>query len=253
MTAASAGADIVAIPFSPPVDRSLVYRVDQSRTIESAMRRFTATRSLRFTRDGDGYRLQATLVAIDSDAPPAAAEPFRAALTPLVGVEMHFRLDAQGHIQSLDDMDQVWASVESGLARMIGTFAPDTPRHRAGVAVQALFAGLAPQSRLALLAGEYQPLLLFAGGNVDDATGRGVRTVAGSPLGRPVSVEGVLHVKGRSGDQLELEEVLAGNGVDVTMHYRLSGATGLVEHQVRRMVMGERRLVEERDLRPARP
>ncbi|NWK94163.1 hypothetical protein DM806_00325 [Sphingobium lactosutens] len=245
-----AAAELVPIAFAPPVGRDLVYHIEQSRIVEGQKSRFSATRSLRFERVGQAYLLHATLRTIDSDAPAAATQSWRAALTPLVGVEMGFRVDATGKIVGLDDMEKVWGSVEQGLARMMTGFAPDSAQYRAAGAVQALFAGLPPEGRLALLAGEYQPLFLFAGGEVeDDAVGRGVRTMAGSPLGRPVSVEGLLRLEAREGGRFQLEERLAGNGVQLVARYALSTHSGMVEHQTRDLTLGAKSLVETRDLR----
>lgn len=250
MGAQPAAAELVPIAFAPPVGRDLAYRIDQSRTVEGQKSRFSATRSLRFERAGDAWLLHATLRTIDSDAPATATQSWRAALTPLIGVEMGFRIDAKGKIVGLDDMDRVWTSVEQGLAKMMAGFAPDSAQYRAASAVQALFAGLSPEGRLALLAGEYQPLFLFAGGEVeDDAAGRGVRTVAGSPLGRPVMVEGLLRLAAREGDRFRLEENLAGDGVQVAVRYGLSTQTGLVEQQTRDLTLGAKTLTETRDLR----
>lgn len=243
-----ARADDIAIPFAPPTDRALTYVIEQHRPVDGSVQRFTATRDLRFEPAGDGYILSATLSAIDSDAPASAAEPFAAALTPLIGVALRFRLDRGGRVVALDDMDAVWATVQAGLAQMLTNFAPDTPRHRAARSVQTLFAGLAPEGRLALLAGEFQPLLLFAGSAVADGTGRGVRTMAGSPLGRPVPVEGDLRVTAQSPDAIDLAENLAGNGIAVTLHYHVSRSTGLVETQRRTLAMGARILTETRRL-----
>lgn len=243
-----ARADDIAIPFAPPTDRAFTYRIEQHRPIEGHASRFTATRDLRFERTGEGYILDASLRAVDSDAPASAAEPFAAALTPLIGVALRFRLDRDGRIVALDNMDGVWATVQAGVAQMLANFAPDTPRHRAARSVQALFAGLAPDGRLALLAGEFQPLLLFAGSAVADGAGRGVRTMAGSPLGRPVPVAGDLRVTGQSAHAIDMAENLTGEGVAVTLHYHVSRNTGLVETQRRVLTMGTRSLTETRRL-----
>lgn len=244
-------AQSIAIPFAPPTDRVLVYRIEQHRPVEGATRRFSATRDLRFERSGEGYILQATLRDIDSDAPAAGAEPYRAALTPLIGVVLRFQLNGQGRIVGLDDIDAVWGKVQAGIDAMLAKFAPDTPRHKAAANVKALFASLSPDGRLALLAGEVQPLFLFAGSNVEGGEGRGLRTVAGSPLGRPVPVEGTLRVLAEPADGIELEERLAGEGVQVGIHYRLSRASGLVEKQDRSLAVGSLALTESRTLTPA--
>lgn len=247
-----AAAQGIAIPFAPPTDRALIYRIEQHRPVEGATRMFSATRDMRFERAGEGYILQVTLRDIDSDAPAAGAEPYRAALTPLVGVVLRFRLNGQGRIVDLEDIDAVWAKAQAGIDAMLANFAPDTPRHKAAANVKALFASLSPDGRLALLAGEVQPLFLFAGSSVAGGEGRGLRTVAGSPLGRPVPVEGTLRVVGQPADALDLEEKLAGAGVQVGIHYRLSHTSGLVETQQRSLAVGSLALTESRMLTPVK-
>jgi hypothetical protein len=245
-----AHAEAIAIPFAPPVDQRLTYQIDQHRPDEGKVSRFSATRDLRFEKVADGYILHATLRAIDSDAPPSGAEPYAAALTPLIGVEHHFRVDAAGQIVALDNMDAVWSAVQAGLAKMLTAFAPDTPRHKAVLSVQALLSGLSPDGRLALLAGELRPIFLFAGGAVEDGAGRGVRTVAGAPLGRPVPVEGVLRVTAQSDMALDLDEQLAGQGIVVGITYHLSRRSGLIEKQQRTLALGSRAVTEKRELTP---
>ncbi|KQN10002.1 hypothetical protein ASE85_03470 [Sphingobium sp. Leaf26] len=241
-------AQTIAIPFAPPIDRTLSYRIEQHRPVEGVARVFSAARDLRFARTADGYRLDVTLRAIDSDAPAAGAEPYRAALTPLIGVTVRFRLDDKGRIIAADDLDAVWAKVQAGIDAMLASFPPDAPRHKAAANVQALFASLSPEGRLALLAGEVQPLFLFAGSDVAGGEGRGLRTVAGSPLGRPVPVEGMLRVDGEAAGALDLEEKLAGDGVQVSIRYHLSRTTGLVESQQRSLAVGTLALTENRVL-----
>lgn len=243
-------AETIAVGFAPPTDRALAYRIEQHRPVEGRVSLFSALRELRFERAGDGYILHATLRSLDSDAPASGAEAYQAALSPLIGVEHRFRVNAHGKIVALDNMDAVWTSVEAGLDKMIAGFAPDTSRYRAARNVLTLFNGLSPEGRLALLAGELQPLFLFSGGDVEDGAGRGVRTVAGSPLGRSVPVEGVLTLTGQAGNILNLNEKLNGEGVQVTMHYRLSRVSGLVEEQERSLALGSNALTEKRVLAP---
>lgn len=251
LPACPAAADTIAIPFTPPLNTPLVYHIEQHRPVAGRDSRFSATRMLRFEKTGEGYILHATLRTLDTDAAPAAAEPYRVALTPLLGVELDFRVDGRGKIVALDNMDGAWAAVQAGLAKMMEGFAPDSSSRQAASIVQRLFGGLSPDGRLALLAGEYQPLFLFAGDVVEDGPGRGVRTAAGSPLGRPVPVEGLLRLERRDGAMLLLDEQLVGEGVQVAMRYRLSLATGMVEEQARTLSAGGRTLTETRALRAA--
>ncbi|MFD1105554.1 hypothetical protein [Sphingobium olei] len=243
-----AAAETVAIPFAPPTGTALTYRIDQQRPVAGLSSFFRAVRLLRFERAGSGYTLFATLQSIDTDAPASGAEPYRAALGPLLGVEMHFRLDGAGRIVALDDMDAVWSSVQKGLAAMMAAFPPDSSRYKAAARVQALFAGLSAEGKLALLAGELQPLFLFSGSDVADGPGRGLRTMAGSPLGKPVQVEGTLKIIAQAAARLDLEEKLAGEGVQVAVRYGLSRQTGMVEDQERSLTMGALSMTESRSL-----
>lgn len=245
-----AAAETLVIPFAPPVDRAFTYRIEQHRPVDGKSARFTSVRDLRFVRVDNGYLLIATLRAIDSDAAEGRAAPYRAAMAPLIGLELRLHMDAQGRIVGLDDAEGIWAKVREGVDTMLAGFPPDSDRHRAARNVQALFAALAPQARLALLAGEFQPIFLFAGVTVEDGAGRQLRTQAGSPLGRPVLVEGAVRLTERHGDALDLAEDLKGEGVTVAIRYRLSRMSGLVESQTRRLKVGDVTLTEYRTLAP---
>lgn len=248
--AAPARAETISIGFAPPVDRDLLYHIEQLRPIAGQGRRFVSERRLRFERAGDGYILHMTLTRIDSDAPPDMAAAYLAALSPLLDVTHDFRVDRNGRITALDNLDAVWAKARTGLDRMAAREKPDSARGRAARNVLALFDALAADARLDLLAGEVRPMLLFASAVVEDGAGRGVSTVAGAPLGRPVPVKGAVAVVGRDGDALEISENLAGEGVSVAMRYRVSAQTGLIERQDRALSMGPVTLREERTLKP---
>ncbi len=248
-SASAATAGTIAVPFAPPVGRTLSYRIEQHRPVEGKVSEFTATRDLRFDRDGEGYALTVTLRAIDTNAPPSGAEPYRAALEPLVGIAIRFRLDAKGQFIGVDDMDGVWAKVQAGVDAIASGAQGD--RQRAAKNIQTLFTSLSPEGRLSLLSGEVRPLFLFVASDVEDGAGRGLRTVAGSPLTRPVPVEGVLKLTAQDGDGLKLEENLSGQGVQVAIRYTLSRVTGLVESQERSLIAGGQILVESRSLKSA--
>lgn len=250
--ASPALAETVAVAFAPPTDRVLAYHIEQHRPVAGKLSRFTADRELRFERAGDGYILHVTLRRVDSDAPGDGGEAYRAALTPLIGVEHRFHLDAKGKIVALDNSEAVSEAVIKELRQMLARFPAGSPRNRTAGNVLRLFEGLPPEGRLAMLAGEIQPLFLFAASGVEDgAGGRGLRTMAGSPLGRPVPVEGTLAVAAREGDRLTLNETLHGEGVDVTVRYGLSARSGLVERQERSLTVGPDTLTETRSLEPS--
>ena len=247
-----AQAEEIHIGFAPPVDHDLAYHIEQLRPVAGQMTRFTADRMMRFAKAGQGeggYTLNVTLRAIDTDAAGDGGEPYRAALSPLVGVELHFRLNATGRIIALDNMADVWAKVEAGLRAMTAGNVEGSARHRAASNVLTLFGAQSNEGKLALLAGEIQPLLLFASSALDDQQPRTLRTTAGSPLGRPVPVEGKVALVGRKGAMLDLTEKLAGQGALVEVRYRLSQPSGLVAEQRRTLVMGTRSLTETRTVK----
>jgi hypothetical protein len=245
-----AQAEPIQIGFAPPVDRDLAYHIEQQRPVAGQITRFTADRTLRFVRAGQGgYALNVTLRAIDTNASGEGGEPYRAALSPLVGIELHFHLDATGHITALDNMADVWPKLEAGLYAITKSNAEGSARHRAATNVLTLFSGQSDEGKLALLAGEIQPLLLFASSALDDQQPRTLRTTAGSPLARPVPVEGTVALVGRKGMMLDLTEKLAGQDAQVEVHYRLSQPSGLVAEQRRTLVMGARSLTETRTVK----
>lgn len=244
-------AETITIGFAPPVGLDLLYHIEQVRPIAGEDRRFVSDRRLRFERAGDGYILHMTLTRIDSDAPSDMAAAYMAALSPLLEVTHDFRLDSAGRIAALDNLDAVWSAARAGLDRMAAREKPDSARARAVRNVLALFDALSPDARIDLLAGEVRPMLLFASAVVEDGAGRGVSTVAGAPLGRPVPVRGSVAVTGREGDALDISENLAGEGVNVAMRYRVSAHTGLIERQDRTLKLGAVELRERRTIAPA--
>nr|WP_246428265.1 hypothetical protein [Sphingobium scionense] len=238
----------VAIGFAPPTGQDLLYRIEQHRPVDGRDSLFSAERTLRFEKAGDGYILLVTLRSLDSDAPGTGADAYRAALSPLIGVAHRFRLDAHGRIVGLDNLDEVRAVMEKALNAMVAGAPDDSPRHRTARNVLTLLDGLTPEGRLALLSGEVQPLLLFVDSEVDDARPRGVRTMAGPPLGRAVAVEGNSTVTGHEGNRLTLHEELQGEGAHVAMRYAVSTRTGLVDEQERSLTLGTQTLTEKRSL-----
>ncbi len=251
--ASPAQAETVAIGFAPPVGTALRYHIEQRRPAGAATGIFTATRDLRFERATDGYTLHLTLRAIDCDVTGDVADQYRTALSPLIGVEHRFHVDAGGRITRLDNIDAVWSAVEKGLRGMAAGAAEGSARRRTADNVLTLLMGQPPEGKFAVLAGEIRPLLLFAGSAFDTGVPRGLETSAGSPLGRPVAVRGTLAVTQRAGDQATLTETLAGEGVTVDISYRLSLRSGLVQRQERRLRVGARNLTEIRTLEPIKP
>ncbi len=252
IAAQPASAQAIQIGFAPPVDRTYDYRIEQHRPVEGRVTRFTATRTIRFERAADGYALHMMLRTLDSDAPGEGAAAWRAALEPLVGIDLAFHLDGTGKIVALENSEAVAQAIEAALQKAIAAAAEGSPGQRGARNVLTLFSGLSPEGRQALLSGELQPMLLFANSSIDATAGKGLRTMAGAPLVRPVPVEGLLRVTAQTGDALTLEEKLAGEGTQVTILYHLSRASGLVETQERSLAAGALALTENRTLMPSK-
>lgn len=252
-TAAAAAADgqAVAIGFAPPLGAPYLYRIEQTRTVEGRESRFVSERLLRFEKAADGYTLFVTLQRVDTDAPPAAAEPFRAALLPLVGVEHRFHLDGGGEVKTLEDAATIRTRMADALRQMQAAFPKDSPRHRAATNILTLLSGLSAEGQLALLSGEVRPLFVFAHGIVLRGQGRGLKSMAGSPLGRPVPVEGRVTLTAQEGDMLSIDEQLAGEGATVRVQYQVDRANGLVVKQSRTLKLQERSQIERRTLEPS--
>jgi hypothetical protein len=250
LVAAPAAAETVQVGFAPPTGKAMLYHMEQKRSTQGREARLSADRVLRFEKAGAGYVLHVVLRGFEAEGPEEVAEPFRAAMTPLEGVEQVFRLDAGGRIVSVDNMDALWSAAGKGVDEMLARFPADSARHKAALRIQALFESLSEDARVELLAGELKPLLMFADTPVVDGAGRGLRSMAGSPLGRPVPVEGQVAMTKRAGDKLTLDEALAGQGVAVAIRYRASAASGLVEEQQRQLSVGDRQLAEIRTLTP---
>lgn len=240
----------VTIGFAPPLGSPFLYHIEQTRVIEGSESRFVSERLLRFDKVADGYSLVVTLQHVESNAPPAAAEPFRAALLPLVGIEHRFLLGADGEVKGLEDAATIQARMTEGLRQMQAAFPKDSPRHRAATNILALLSGLSAEGQFALLSGEVRPLFVFANGLVLGGQGRGLRSMAGSPLGPPVPVEGRVVLAAREGDMLSIKEQLAGEGATVRIDYRVGQVSGLVLEQARTLAFQGRSLTETRTLRP---
>lgn len=212
---------VPAIRFAPPLDRTLAYRVVQYVGTGKTQRRFESVRHLRFARDGGGYRLTVTLRDATGDAPAAAMARYRAALTPLIGVAQHMRVDGSGRIIAIDNMQDVWAAFLQGQQALLAA----SERNAATRIAIDHIASLDATDRLAVLAGDVQPLMLFASG-----------TALPSMRKEKDSDPGTI---------LFSEEVEA-NGV--AARYTVEQATGLVVSAERDVVQPSRTLHEGRIL-----
>lgn len=98
--------------FAPPVGRPMTYRVTTRRIgREGALVNFSLTYALQWQRVGRGYRLEAVLQRIDSDARPEVTRALSLMLEPLVGETMAYLVAPDGSRIGLVDPDALWERV----------------------------------------------------------------------------------------------------------------------------------------------
>ena len=98
--------------FAPPVGRPMTYRVITRRIgREGALINFSLVYVLQWQRVGRGYRLEAVLQRIDSDARPEVTRALSLMLEPLVGEPTAYLVAPDGSRIDLVDPDGLWARV----------------------------------------------------------------------------------------------------------------------------------------------
>ncbi len=218
-----AQASPTAIRFAPPLDRTLAYRVVQYVGTGKTQRRFESVRHLRFAPDGGGYRLTVTLRDVTGEGPPPAMARYRAALAPLIGVTQQMRIDRNGRIIAIDNMPDVWAAFMQGQRALLAVSGGNAATRTAIDHIASLDAA----DRLAVLAGDVQPLMLFASGTT-------LPTMRGGDEGDPGT--------------LLFSEQDEANGI--AARYTVQHSTGLVLSAERDVRQPARTLREKRLLAP---
>ena len=118
---AAAAAEAPAAPtteiaFAPPVGQPMRYRVTTRRIgRDGSLIDFAILYDVKWQRAGRGYRLDAVLRRIDSDAPPAVTRALTMMLDPLVGEDVAYMVAADGSRIDMIDPDRLW---ERALARI---------------------------------------------------------------------------------------------------------------------------------------
>ena len=98
--------------FAPPVGQPMTYRVTTRRIgREGSLINFSLVYALQWQRVGRGYRLEAVLQRIDSDARPEVTRALSLMLEPLVGESMAYLVAPDGGRIDLVDPEGLWARV----------------------------------------------------------------------------------------------------------------------------------------------
>jgi len=230
----------VAIPdqrFAPPVGQAMTYRVTTRRIGRSGtLISFSLVYALEWKSAGRGYRLDAVLRRIESDARPELVRALTGLVQPLVGETLTYLVDADGRGVALADPEALWARVAErtqGLAA--GAKAAEAQQ------VAALLAALPDGERDKLVTADIRAMIAPANAAIPVAEG-GEASVSIQHDGARLSVA-------------KVEKGVVGGAdaapLDVDMLWTVDTATGLVLREQRQSWIAEpgseaRTLVEER-------
>ena len=242
-------ASVAAAPsfqFAPPVDRPMTYRVTTRRIgRDGSLITFALVYALQWERIGRGFRLNAILQRIDSDAAPEVTRAVTMLFQPLVGEAMTYLVAADGSHVDLVDPDGLWERV-TGRIQAMGAAAGRPEAKQMAQLVAALPA--AERDRLATA--DIRALVAPANRAIP---------VAASAAGASVSVrhDGMLQTIAK----VERDSVTAGAAsrpLEIDHLWTVDTATGLVLREQRQSWIveangGARTLAEERSrtLEPA--
>ncbi|HMO76900.1 MAG TPA: hypothetical protein PKD99_09645 [Sphingopyxis sp.] len=212
--------------FAPPLDRPLSYRVTTRRLGRSgALIEFALVYTLEWQRAGRGYRLDATLLRIESDARPELVQALTGLLQPIVGEPVAYLVDAEGRGVTLADPQALWTRVARRTHDLAASAASPEARQ-----VADLLAALPEAERDKAIGADIRALIAPA-----DAAAE-----PGEQVGGHRTIARVDHAELRPGTPLRID-----------MLWTIDAASGLVLREQRQSWVTEpgteaRTLVEER-------
>ena len=115
---AVAAAAAAASTFAPPLDRPLVYRQTEERTIGDVTRRFAVTRTIVFHRDGDGYLADVATGPVAATSPDRVGALVASATTAFAGQVLRIHLDRRGVPTAIDALPAAWARYITAVTRL---------------------------------------------------------------------------------------------------------------------------------------
>lgn len=226
--------------FAPPIGQPMTYQVTTRRIArDGSLVSFSLVYALQWQRIGRGFRLEAVLRRIDSDARPEVARAVTLLLQPLVGEEMAYLVAADGSRLDLVDPEELWQRVTARIEAMAADAARPEARQ-----VAKIIAALSAADRDRLATSDIRALVAPANAAIPAADI--------PPDGASVSIrhDGAR----RTIAKVERESVPAGAGdrpLEIDTMWTVDTATGLVIREQRQSWIVEaegdaRTLVEER-------
>ncbi|WP_432768289.1 hypothetical protein [Sphingopyxis sp.] len=225
-----------AVQFAPPIDRAMAYRVTTRRLgRDGALLSFSLHYALIWRRAGRGYRLEAVLERIESDARPEVTRALTAVLQPLVGQPMTYLVPANGATIDLVAADDLW---DRALARTQAVGA-EADRAQAQQMAQ-LLAALPADERNRLATADIRALVAPANPAIAVADGSGVAVTQAGALRTIATAE-----------RARLAPDGAGQPLHIDTQWTVDTATGMVQREQRQSWIvspgtAARTLVEER-------
>ena len=229
----------VDLQFAPPVGQPMTYRVTTRRIgRDGSLVSFSLVYALQWQRIGRGYRLEAALQQIDSDARPEVRRALTLMLQPLVGEAMSYLVAPDGSRVDLVDPDGLWARVTARVQAM----GAEAGRPEARQMAQ-LVAALPADQRDALATADIRALVAPANGAIPlagQADGASISMRHDGTLQTIAKVERDSAAVGATTQPLEIDNL-----------WTVDTATGLVMREQRQSWIIEasgdgRTLVEER-------
>jgi len=144
-----------AAHFDPPLGAPLVYVSREERVIGGKTMRFESHRRITFARDGRGFVATIRFDRADNDAGGDVAAMFEAAMGSLSGHAVRLRLDPQGDVVGIDDVEAVWTALCDAIAALPG----DPGQRTRAASFAAALRTLPPAQRERMLASLVAPLV----------------------------------------------------------------------------------------------
>jgi hypothetical protein len=181
-----------AAVFAPPAAPLRVV-TERAQDVAGTPWRFRVERTVRFARDGAGWRAEVRIVSATSEVPMAnAAAMFEAGYAGLIGRALAFRMDAAGKVIEVEGLDAAWEAFCAGVVAAASGRAGYDGKARAAnaEAMAAPLRALPAERKRAMLASLVAPLVAEEAG---EAVGsfRPVRVPGGSPIGGSAMLEGM--------------------------------------------------------------